>query len=73
MARSRASQASSRRATSRSAGRRASEAEVEVVEEPAGGMDWESAVCLITTVLLVTALLLVDYEMGKAYGAGVLF
>ncbi len=73
MAKSRATQPSARRATSRSAGRRAPEAEIEVLEEPAGGMDWESAVCLITTLLLVTALLLVDYEMGKHLGGGVLF
>ena len=77
MAKSRAktsAPAASRRATSRSGSstRRGGGDEIEVVEE-AGGMDWETGVCLITALLLVVALLLVDYEMGQNLGGGVLF
>jgi len=36
-------------------------------------MDWETGVCLITALILVVALVLVDYEMGQHLGGGVLF
>ena len=62
----------SRRATSRSAGRRAAESEVEVVEE-AGGIDWDTGVSLVTAVILIAALVILDYEMGRNLGGGILF
>jgi len=72
--RSRSTASSSRRATSRSAGRRgaASGDEVEVVEE-AGGMDLDAGLGIVTFLLLIVALVLVDYEMGTKMGAGILF
>jgi len=63
---------SSRKATSRSAGRRAGPQEVEVVEE-AGGLDLEAGIGVVTFLLLIVALVLVDYEMGKHMAAGILF
>jgi hypothetical protein len=65
---------SSRRATSRasSSSRRAAADDVEVVEE-AGGMDLDAGVGIITCLLLIVALVLVDYEMGTNLGAGILF
>lgn len=74
MATSRSRQpSSSRRATSRAAGRRSAAAdEVEVVEE-AGGMDLDAGLGIVTFLLLIVALVLVDYEMGKHMAEGFLF
>jgi hypothetical protein len=69
--RPRPSAASSRRATSRAPSRRSAAAEVEVVEE-AAGMDLGTGLGIVTAFLLVVALVLVDYEMGKHLGAGIL-
>ena len=63
---------SSRRASSRATGRRAASEEVEVVEE-AGGLDLDAGVGIVTCLLLIVALVLVDYEMGVNMGAGILF
>jgi hypothetical protein len=75
------SSGSSRRATSRAPSRSSSRAsgrraagtdDVEVVEE-AGGMDLDAGVGIVTFVLLIVALVLVDYEMGQNMAAGILF
>ncbi len=63
-ARSQAPRATSKRATEID--------DVEVVEE-APGMSWESGVAIITAVMLLIAILLVDYQMGRDYAAGVFF
>jgi len=46
--------------------------EVETAET-AGGMGWESGVAVITAFLLLMAILFVDYQLGHAYGSGLLF
>jgi hypothetical protein len=50
----------------------APEAEVEVVEE-SKGMGWEGGVAIITTILLLVAILMTDYDLGKHYGTGMFF
>lgn len=71
--RSRTTTTTSRRATSRSTGRRSAAADnVEVVEE-SGGMDLDAGLGIVTCLLLIIALVLVDYEMGTQLGAGILF
>lgn len=47
-------------------------AEVEVVEE-SGGLTIDDGIPIITTVLLLTAFVLVDYVLGTHYGAGMFF
>lgn len=61
-----------RKAASRSAGKPAKGGDVEVVEE-AGGMDLDTGVGIVTALLLIAALCLLDYELGKNLGAGILF
>lgn len=61
-----------RRTTSRAAGKPVKGGDVEVVEE-AGGMDLDTGIGIVTALLLIAALLLVDYELGKSLGAGILF
>ena len=61
-----------RRATSRTTTRRVATEEVEVVDE-SGGMDLDTGIGIVTLVLLICALVLVDYEMGKHMAAGFLF
>jgi hypothetical protein len=62
-----------RRATSRTTTtRRVATEEVDVVDEP-GGMDLDAGIGIVTCLLLVIALVLVDYEMGKHMAAGILF
>jgi uncharacterized integral membrane protein len=46
--------------------------EVEVVEEKAGAT-WEAGVAILTALLLIVAILMVDYELGTSYGGGVFF
>lgn len=60
-----------RRTTSRAA-KPARGGDVEVVEE-AGGMDLDTGIGIVTTLLLLTALLFLDYELGKHLGAGIVF
>ena len=55
-----------------SSSRRAAADDVEVVEE-AGGMDLDAGIGIVTFLLLVVALVLIDYEMGTNMGAGFLF
>lgn len=62
----------SRRTSSRAAAGKAKGGDVEVVEE-AGGMDLDTGVGIVTFLLLIAALLLVDYELGKSLGAGIVF
>lgn len=68
--------ASARRTTSQSTGRSARRGAdaggVEVVEE-AGGMDWDTGVSIVTALILIAALVLLDYEMGRNLGGGILF
>ena len=46
--------------------------EVEVVEEKKG-MGWEGGVAIVTTIVLLVAILCVDYDLGHKYGAGMFF
>ena len=46
--------------------------EVEVVEEQTGA-GWETGVAVITTLMLLAAILFVDYQLAQAYDAGILF
>ena len=67
--------AKSRKTTTKSVASKAPKVaavEVEVVEESAGP-GWESGAAIVTTILLVAAILLVDFELGRAFGAGVFF
>lgn len=61
-----------RRTSSRAAGKPAKGGDVEVVEE-AGGMDLDTGVGIVTALLLIAALLLLDYELGRSLGAGIVF
>ena len=72
MATSKSRGASSRRTSSRAASGKSKGGDVEVVEE-AGGMDLDTGVGIVTTLLLILALVLLDYELGKSLGAGILF
>lgn len=51
---------------------RAATSEVEVVEEKKG-MGWEGGVAIITTILLVIAILCVDKDLGAKFGQGTFF
>ncbi|MBK8178262.1 MAG: hypothetical protein IPK67_05080 [Planctomycetes bacterium] len=68
--------AKSRKIASTKAGkpadRQAPAAEVEVVEEKKG-MSWEDGVAVITTVVILVAVLCVDYDLGHKFGAGMFF
>jgi hypothetical protein len=46
--------------------------EVEVADEE-GGPGWETGVAILTGVLLLMAILIVDFNLGKNYDAGVFF
>lgn len=74
MARSRARAAStgaSRRQTARSR-KDSSAPEVEVVEEEAG-MGIDDGILIVTTIVLLTACLMVDYANGTLFGKGMFF
>ena len=68
----RAAAPATRRTTSRAAGKPAKGGDVEIVEE-AGGMDLDTGIGIITALLLITALVLIDYELGRSLGAGMFF
>jgi hypothetical protein len=54
--------------------RRPAPAEVDVVvDESKGGMGWAEGVAILTTLLLIAAILVTDYELGHHYGLGVFF
>lgn len=72
MASSRKSAARSSRSSSSKAGRPARKAQVEVVEENDNG-SLDSGIAIITTLLLVVAFFLVDFQLGKHYGEGMFF
>ncbi len=67
MANSRA-RSSKSKATSR---RKAPAAAAVVEEAPKGGL--ETGIAVLTALILVTAFMLVDYELGKSYGEGQFF
>jgi len=46
--------------------------EVEIVDDD-GGPGWETGVALLTGVLILVAILVVDYGLGAHYDAGVFF
>ena len=46
--------------------------EVEVVEEKKG-MGWEGGVAVFTCLVLLAAILCVDYDLGHKFGAGMFF
>ncbi|MBL6755697.1 MAG: hypothetical protein ISQ11_04755 [Planctomycetes bacterium] len=66
MARSKSRSGSSRR------GAAAEVAEVEVVSEESG-MGFEAGLAIITTIILLAAVLMIDYDRGAHYGEGMLF
>ena len=68
---SKASGGGDRKARSKST-RSAPVAEIEVVEE-GGGMGIDDGIALVTTLVLMAAVLLVDYELGTHYGGGMFF
>ena len=70
MARSKGRSGGGRSSNRRSAKTEA--AEVEVVEEE-GGMGIDDGIIIMTTLLLLTAVLFMDYTRGKFYGEGMLF
>lgn len=72
MATSKPRAAAPRKTASRTAGKPARGGDVEVVEE-AGGMDLDTGIGIVTALLLVVALVLIDYELGHSMGSGVLF
>jgi len=47
-------------------------AEVEVVEE-AGGMTIDDGIPMVTTLILLVAIVLTDYVLGTHYGEGLFF
>jgi hypothetical protein len=64
---------SSRRATSPRAQKTVA-VEPDVVEvEEQGGASWEAGVAIVTTLLLLAAILFTDYHIGAHYGAGMFF
>ena len=46
--------------------------EVEVVEE-SDNMGWETGVAILTGVLILVAILVTDWGLGKHYGEGIFF
>jgi hypothetical protein len=52
--------------------RKSAGAEVEVVEE-AGGLTIDDGIPIITAILMIAALLVVDYALGTQYGEGFFF
>jgi hypothetical protein len=64
---------SSRRAASPRAKQAPAEpAAVEIVEEKQG-TSWEGGVAIVTTLLLLAAILFTDYHLGVHYGEGMFF
>jgi hypothetical protein len=72
MATSRAKTTVTRRTTSRATTRRPDD-DVDVVVTETGGLDIDAGIGIVTTVLLIAALIFVDYEMGHGFGAGMFF
>jgi hypothetical protein len=52
--------------------KRVATTEVEVIEEKKG-MGWEGGVAVITMIVLLVAILCVDYDLGHKYGRGMFF
>jgi hypothetical protein len=73
MARSRSRADSGARSSSSKAAKKPRKtSSVEVVEENNGG-GVDAAIAIFTMILLVAGFLMLDYELGKHYGAGALF
>ncbi len=53
-------------------GSRVTTSEVEVVEVKKG-MGWEGGMAIITTIVLIIAILCVDKDLGSKFGAGMFF
>ncbi|MGB0333629.1 MAG: hypothetical protein ACPGPE_17615 [Planctomycetota bacterium] len=68
MARSKSRSGSSRRGSAAAA----EVAEVEVVSEESG-MGFEAGLAIMTTIILLAAVLMIDYDRGAHYGEGMLF
>lgn len=66
MARSKSRSGSSRRSAPSEV------AEVEIVSEESG-LGFEVALAIITTVVLLAAVIMIDYDRGANYGEGMLF
>ena len=69
---SRSSKGAGERQASSKSPRSKPAAEIEVVEE-GGGMGIDDGIAIITTIVLLVAVLLVDYELGTNYGEGMVF
>lgn len=76
MARSKGRSGGGRRSAGGGSSRRAAAEpvadEIEVVEED-GGMGIEDGIVAVTTILLLSAFLFIDYARGTYHGAGLLF
>ena len=72
MARSTSRSGGGRRSGGGGSTRKPEVAEVEVVEESAG-MGVEAGVSIMTCIVLLVAILMVDYDRGVNYGEGALF
>lgn len=66
------SKSSSRPARSSSSKATPRKAQVEVVEESGSG-GFDAGIAIITTILLVAAFFVLDYELGSHYGEGAFF
>jgi len=64
---------SSRRATSPRVQKAAVVEPVAVEVEEQGGPTWEAGVAILTTLLLIAAILFTDYHVGVHYGEGMFF
>jgi len=71
MAQRRSSARSGARATSRKRASRTAEAPAAEQEE--GGLDFEAGIGIVTTIVLIAAMLMLDYHAGTNLGAGFFF
>ncbi|MDG1499337.1 MAG: hypothetical protein P8N31_05360 [Planctomycetota bacterium] len=60
-----------RSSKSKATSRRKAPAAAVVEEAPKGGL--ETGIAVLTALILVTAFMLVDFELGKSYGEGQFF
>lgn len=71
-ARKKAAKPAGGRTATRTQSKKKPVAEVEVVEERPG-LGFEDGIVIVTTVVLLTAMLLVDFHLGSYYDKGFLF
>lgn len=73
MARRQANRSSSRSTSTRANSNRRSTAAPAAQAESDGGMGFEGAIAIFTTLVLLAACLMADYYLGTTYGGGVFF